>query len=591
MSCCHLTRRQLLRWSAIAASTALVPILDPERSYAATRDAALGSVLAIDLELVTLTENSVVLTWYTAQPGLPTTSLQFSPLPTTVNTVSYGTSPLAMNQTVTGQSDTAYHYLELTGLEPGQTYFYLASSDGIPALPSTFATGNPAGPGVTGIGDATVYSFTTPQPPRGDFLFSVALCNDLHLGETVAGLAYSNGSVPGGGIPPGFSTPPGEPPYTTTMAKALVADATARGARYLFAAGDVSSEAALVDVRDAKAILDGFGGYENDYFVARGNHDRPHNDSSCTPSSCTPGKFDDGTYDHFREVFYPGAPTGPTWASYDLSGLHVVTLDTYDKTGNGGDNGMLSDEQFSWFSADLAAHSEQPTLVFGHHPITVESTVVNANPVRFDLDPAQAQQVEALYAANPGVFFHQAGHTHRNYRTTGTTATDVTFHETGAVKEYPGGFTLLRLYTGGFAVNFYKTRADLAREWSERTRQEDFTVGPFYVFGGVGDRNYVVERDLSGLTPAAAGAPAPAGPAPTGPGTLAAPAKTHPRTRPVGRGKITVLKAAHQVAEPTRSLAYTGLDTATTILAGVAVAGAAGAALAARRAESAESAD
>ena len=583
MSCCHLTRRQLMRWSAIAASTALVPILDPERSYAATRAAAVGSVVAIDLELVTLTETSAVITWYTAQPGAPGASLQMAPMPTTVNAISYGTSPLAMTQTVLGQADTAYHYLELTGLEPGQTYFYVATSDGTPALPSTFATGNPAGPGVAAAGEATVYSFTTPQPPKGDFLFAVALCNDLHLGETVAGLAYSNSSIPGGGIPPGFSTPPGEPPYSQTMAKALVADATARGARYLFAAGDVSSEAALVDVRQAKAILDGFGGYDSSYFVARGNHDRPHTDSSCAPSTCTPGKFDDGTYDHFREVFYPGAAAGPTWASHDLSGLHVVTLDTYDKTGNGSDNGILSEEQFSWFASDLAAHHEQPTLVFGHHPITVESTVVNANPVRFDLDPAQAMRVEALYAATPGVFFHQAGHTHRNYRSVGTTATHVTFQETGAVKEYPGGFSLLRLFTGGYAVNFYKTRADLAREWSERTRQEDFTVGPFYVFGGVGDRNYVVDRDLSGLSSAAAPGAAPVVPA--SPSVPSASAVAHPTGKPAVRERITVRAAHPGVATPTRSLAYTGLDTATAILAGAAVAAAAGVAVTARRAE------
>ena len=505
MTCCHLSRRQLLRWSALAASTALLPVLDLDRAYAAARAAAAGSVVAINLELVTLTETSAIVTWYTAAPGAPNSSGRLPAMPAGT-TVMLGTSPLTMTTVIDRADNTPYHYAEITGLEPGQTYYYLAMSDGVGATPSTFMAGNPTGTSLAGdTTTGTATAFTTPQPPPGTFLFSIALSNDLHLGETVAGLITTSpaaGPIPSMQVPPGFTTPPGEPPYSETMAKAMVADARDRGTSFLLAAGDVSSEAGTMDLKDAKAILDGYGAYNSDYFVGRGNHDRPHTDSSCTPTTCSPGKFGDGTYDHFREVFYPGAFDGPTWASRDLAGLHVVTLDTYDKTGNGGDNGILSDEQYAWFVNDLAKNPDQPTLVFGHHPITVESTVDNANPVRFDLDPTQAMQVEALYAKTPGVFFHHSGHTHRNKRTLGTTATNVTFQEVSATKEYPGGFSILRVFTGGYAVNYYKTRADLAREWSEVTRQEDFTVGPFYVFGNQGDRNYVVQRDMSGLSAA-----------------------------------------------------------------------------------------
>lgn len=485
MSCCHLTRRQLLRWSAIASGATLLPGLDRGSAAAA------GTALPINLELVTLTETSAIVTWYTAVPGTADRSLQMSPQPTTDNVVSFGTSPLTMTRTAHGAAGTAYHYVELTGLEPGQTYVYMASSDGVPAAPALFAVGNPAGSSVTGAGAAALFGFTTPQPPTGEHLLTLVLCNDLHLGETVAGLITSQA---GQQIPPGFTTPEGEPPYAETMAGALVVDARARGGDLLLAAGDVTSEASPADATRAKQILDGFGTHGIDYLVARGNHDRPH-----TGSDCTAAKEADGTHDCFRDSFFPGSGTGPTWSSQDVHGLHVVRLDTYDKAGNGGDNGILGPEQYAWFAADLAAHADQPTIVFGHHPITVESTLVNASPVRFDLDPQQAMMVEQLYAGAPGVFFHHAGHTHRNKRTVGTTARGVTFQEIGAVKEYPGGFSLLRLHTGGYAMNFYKTRADLAREWSERTRQEDFTVGPFYTFGTVADRNYVVDHDLSGL--------------------------------------------------------------------------------------------
>ena len=81
-------------------------------------------------------------------------------------------------------------------------------------------------------------------------------------------------------------------------------------------------------------------------------------------------------------------------------------------------------------------------------------------------------------------------------------APGVVFQEVAAVKEYPGGFHLLRVYTGGYALNFYKFRSGLAQQWSERSRPEYGGLSPFYVFGNWADRNSVVERDLSGLQPA-----------------------------------------------------------------------------------------
>src|SRR5439155_19084738 len=115
----------------------------------------------------------------------------------------------------------------------------------------------------------------------------------------------------------------------------------------------------------------------------------------------------------------------------------------------------------------------------------------------------QAMQLEQLYAATPGVFLHQAGHTHRNKRTVSPSAPGVVFQEVSAVKEYPGGFTLLRVFTGGYALNFYKFRDPLAQEWSERSRPEYGGLAPFYVFGDIVVRTSVAAQDLSDLTPAA----------------------------------------------------------------------------------------
>lgn len=482
MICCRPSRRELIRLSAIVGGAALLPVADPDSAYASARAAGPDAVAPVNLELVTLTETSAIFTWYTGVPGTDDGLGRMEPAPADGEVV-YGTHPARLTRRARSGGDTPYHYVELHGLEPGQTYYYQARSRGKAATATVLATGNAAG---TPLPDGS-FSFTAPQPPPGRHLFSIALCNDLHLGETVAGLV--------GGLPQikGISQVPGRPPYPELMAKALVADARRRGATYLLAAGDISSEAAPVDVESAKQLLDRFGRYQRDYFVARGNHDRAHEGPAY--ASCSVGQWQGN--DCFRDDFF--AAGEPTYFSTDLRGLHVIGLDTYDKPGNGGDAGGLSAEQFAWFEAELRAHRDQPTLVFGHHPlITPDHPLAGTGGTALAAD--QTLRVFSAYAQAPGVFLHHAGHTHRNKRTVLPGAEHVTQQETGAVKEYPGGFTLLRLHTGGYAVNFYKTRSLLAREWSERSRQEINGLWPQISLGpSVADRNSVTVRDLSGL--------------------------------------------------------------------------------------------
>jgi hypothetical protein len=502
----------LLRWSALVAATPLVSaIVDQERAFG-----LLGGSLAvpINLELVTLTETTAIVTWFTGDPTHLDKTGRPAPVPADTE-VLVGTSPTSLKVVHHDARATPYHYVELTGLEPGQTYFYVARSGGLPAAPALFALGNPVGTSTLNASLSGPFVFTTPHPPPGRFLFAMALCNDLHLGETVAGLITTQA---GQGIPPGVMQVPGEPPYSQVMAAALAPEARARGAEVLLAAGDISSEAGGVDVRDARSYLDAFGHHGSAYFVARGNHDRPHVNTA--PCRAVPGAA--GYHDCFRDVFFPD---GPTWFSRTVRGLRVLGLDTYDKIGRGSDNGVLSPAQFAFAREELAKDPDRPTIVFGHHPVSLESSITTTEPLLFDLDQRQAVQLEQLYAKTPGVFLHHAGHTHRNKRTLSPNAPNVVFQEVGAVKEYPGGFHLLRLYTGGYALNFYKFNSPLAMEWSERTRQEDFGGYPYYSAGNIADRNAVVIRDLSGLEMTHAPTPTASAPPtarPTTPGNLPA---------------------------------------------------------------------
>src|SRR5215470_16566887 len=256
MRCCSSARPDLLHRAAVWAA-ALAPGL---RAGPRARHRA-DDVTAVGLELVTLTEDRAVFTWYTGMPG---TDDGFGrPLPAPVEgEIVYGTHPGRLHHRVAEQQPTAFHHVEVTGLEPGRTYYYQARSRGRAAVPTPLCLvgGNAAGTSPYGLGTSGgPYSFTTPQPPPGRHLFSVALCNDLHLGETMAGQIGGVPNVPGMRLLRGVSQRSGLAPYPELMARALVEEARQRGADYLLAAGDISAEAVPTDLRTAKGILDTFG--------------------------------------------------------------------------------------------------------------------------------------------------------------------------------------------------------------------------------------------------------------------------------------------------------------------------------------------
>jgi 3',5'-cyclic-AMP phosphodiesterase len=517
--CCGLSRRQLLRLASAGAAGAAGG-LAVAGAAAAPASAATGTgtgdgLYAQDLELVTVTDTSFVLTWYTASsaaPAVPYVPAQEpAPLPAD-GIVRYGTSPDRLDREAREPgSGTAYHYVEVTGLRPGTAYYYQAYSGGV-AVPArtfpelTFPAGGlsiPSDPtdaelqlilaqllssGVTL--SASPGSVTTLVPPRGEHLFTVALSNDVHTGETVSGLAISD-------FPPGFSQAAGLPPYPVVMAESMTADAARRGADALVVAGDLTAANLPGQLTDSRKLLDGFGRLtlagelgRGSYVVARGNHDQPQNGTAyaaCAAVGTT------GYYDCLPAVY--DLPQGRLTAT-EIGGLRLVGLDTTTLDTPGG---AITDDEFADLERVLGEHPEQPTLVFGHHPVTDESAVTTIAGPSFDLDRADAARLEALYAATPGVFFHHSGHTHRNLRTTSPAAPGVDFLEVAATKEYPGGFALLKVYEGGYMVNFYKSSSALARQWSQTSSGEYLGLYPAYTLGALTDRNHVAARDFSAL--------------------------------------------------------------------------------------------
>ncbi len=456
MGCCGPSRRTVLAAFAAAAlgATAVRP-----GSVAAQA----GPLLALDLEIVTVTDTGAVLTWTTF--GLDAAG---RPMPVPANTevrLAPADSPRAPRTVHLDDTATPFHYAEITGLEPGRPYRFQALSNGIRASPGpTLTTATPDAPEARG-------EFTTLTLPPGRLLHTLALANDIHYGETVSGIVLA-------GFPPGYQS---EIPYPRFMLDALLADLRApdRDADLLLIAGDLTNEATADESRNVRAHLDSWGALGTDYLVTRGNHDRPH-----------PGYPE--CADCWGDAFLPRQQL----TEHRLGELRVLGLDTSAPAAAGG---VVDRSQLDALGETLRADPDRPTIVFGHHPVTAEAGLTNIGGPPFVLDRTAALELQALYRGAPGVFLHHSGHTHRTKRTKADLDCAVEFLEVGAVKEYPGGYCLLLIYEGGYRVNFYKTRTEQARRWSSLTRGEYFGTAPDYLLGTLPDRNHTVVRDFSGL--------------------------------------------------------------------------------------------
>ncbi|MEV0712634.1 metallophosphoesterase family protein [Nocardia aurea] len=468
MTCCGPSRRTALGILGLAALTSL--------ARTGSARAQSNPVIATDLEVVTVTGDSVIMTWTTVTPGTDGGSVPVA----AGGEVRIGPADAARTPTVryAESESTPFHYAEIHGLEPGRRYRFEAWSDGNRATPALNTTTlAPGSPEITG-------EFTTLVPPPGRLLRTLALANDVHYGETVSGLVV-------GDFPPGFRQAPGQPPYPEVMLSALLDDLRRpdRAAQRLLLAGDLTSEARPEESRTVRTRLDSWGALGQDYLVVRGNHDRPHLGDDYR--DCRPAPADHR--DCWGEIF----TARQELVEHEIGGLRVLGLDTSDLDAAGG---RIDPTQFDRLAQVLRADPDRPTLVFGHHPVTRESGLTNTAGPGFVLNAADSAELQALYTRAPGVFLHHAGHTHRNRRTRPDADCAVEFLEVAAVKEYPGGYSLLRVYEGGYMVNFYKTRTPAARAWSAVTRGEYFGLLPEYTLGVPSDRNHVVLRDFSGLS-------------------------------------------------------------------------------------------
>ncbi|MGH2981099.1 MAG: metallophosphoesterase family protein, partial [Solirubrobacterales bacterium] len=149
--------------------------------------------------------------------------------------------------------------------------------------------------------------------------------------------------------------------------------------------------------------------------------------------------------------------------------------------------------QNAFLRRDLAEHRDQRTFIFFHHPVSEYATAYAAPPVVFGVRPDRGGvEFLDLMARYPNVVGVFNAHTHRNFVSySPRTGARLPYIESGAAKEYPGGYSIVRVYSGGYSRNFYRPRnCEFCRDWTATTRSEYLGLYPYYTLGTLDARNF-----------------------------------------------------------------------------------------------------
>jgi predicted phosphodiesterase len=294
------------------------------------------------------------------------------------------------------------------------------------------------------------FSFRT-LPRFGERLATVATVNDVHYGEVECGIME--------GIPDGpvFRVEAGAEPYPEFMNRGAIEEITAIEPDAVLVKGDLTADGTEAEYAAFLAAYEGSFGKRLTH--VRGNHDA------------------------YRHQSY--APEGPQ--RVDVDGLTVALLDT---TIPGKSSGRMPAEQLEWL-ADLAADSDRPVLVMGHHHVWSPNTSKRPDTY-FGIHPDDSEALIAAVARHPSILGYTCGHTHRN-RVRHIEATgDRPWAEVACVKDYPGTWAEYRVFDGGVLQVHRRVSTPEALAWSEQTRSMFAGMYAEYAFGALHERCFAM---------------------------------------------------------------------------------------------------
>lgn len=377
------------------------------------------------------------------------------------------------------ETDQTDHLVRVRGLQSGTHYAYWLMSGGMRANP---LERNPE-------------SLTTLSLPPGRHLFDVVLLNDIHIGEVCSGQIIGLGDV---SIPACSEIPYGVEPgdYSTLMFLGAANDIRSLAPALVLVNGDLTNAGAYTDMLEARSLLESLG---VPWAVSRGNHDRAAQGGEGEAEFCG------AELDCYTTVFRPGSDARVQPVAVEVDGVRFLLLDS----DNDGWGDLTDQDQQQWLEQQLADHPANRTFIFLHHPPSTYSNLTMFPPengVPANKDSDWLRDLVALHPQVIGVF---SGHTHRNLLGYAYATDRVPWVETGALKNYPAGYNVLRIYEGGYLREFHRADCEggFCRRWASVTRYENFGTSAYYMLGELHARAFTYVDDCNHRTPMQASAP------------------------------------------------------------------------------------
>ena len=348
------------------------------------------------------------------------------------------------------------HVAALDDLEPGSEYRYELRSGGR-AMPRTEA--NPG-------------RFTTLPPPEGRLLATVAVMNDLHVGEHCSGTITS---ATGESVPPCFTADD----YAYRMTRAAVRDVKRRhDVDLVLANGDLTDRGRPDEVQRAVELL---GTSRAPVRITRGNHDRR------LPEAVACGPRGDCLA---RQATL-------TWVERVGDRVGIVGLDSCDP--DTGEGRLDHDDQLGFLDRALTALRAEGrhAIVAFHHHVTHHANATHPPPLFFGVRADRGGQACLdVLARHPHVRLALHGHTHRNYVSYDPgCGARLPFLENGAVKEYPAGYAIVRVHEDGLVREFHRMTDAFCREWVRTTAGQIWGRHAQYTRGTLASRAFVHRYD------------------------------------------------------------------------------------------------
>lgn len=362
------------------------------------------------------------------------------------------------------------HAARLDGLRPDTAYRYELRSGGR-GMPESGA--NPG-------------RFRTLPLLEGERLATIAVLNDMHMGEQCSGTITSLG---GDSVPPCFSAPD----YAYRMSEAGLSEVASLSPDLVVANGDLTDRGRPGEVARALELLGAVG---RPVLITRGNHDRRFHDGGCG---------EDGDCLR-RDAFPERAPGEHALTSVGRVGerVAVVGLDSCDpETGEGR---LDLGGQLAWLDSTLHALRAEGriALVCFHHHVATAANSTHPPPLFFGVraNRGGADALRTIGSHDVSLVLH--GHTHRNYLARDPLAPRTWFLENGAAKEYPAGYALLDVHEDGIVRTFHRPVTDFTREWTRTSAGQVWGRQPDYTRGTQASRSFVLRFEGGGQ-----GGPAP----------------------------------------------------------------------------------